>query len=228
MFENGSKRPPTFEWWHCWKQAEISAVFLQLAMVVWKWQKTDHQPFSGDFVGKRQKFRPFSNNHNQLFENGRKQTINNSVGTLLENGRNFGRFPTTGFRPFSNNPKCFGRFPTNRFRPFSNNFFRPFSTSPNQILPAWLKRMIKPWCVMKRGHLRSGGMTGKRDVCHPERVTPAHKAVLKVKAGRAVWKANFESLLLDQDVSDDLCFCLVISPRFILSKTTRLAARYHY
>ena len=135
MFENGSKRPPTFEWWHCWKQEEISAVFLQLAMVVWKWQKTDHQPFSGDFVGKRQKFRPFSNNHNQLFENGRKQTINNSVGTLLENGRNFGRFPTTGFRPFSNNPKCFGRFPTNRFRPFSNNFFRPFSTSPFEIRP---------------------------------------------------------------------------------------------
>ena len=130
MFENGSKRPPTFEWWHCWKQAEISAVFLQLAMVVWKWQKTDHQPFSGDFVGKRQKFLPFSNNHNQLFENGRKQTINNFVGTLLENGRNFGHFPTTGFRPFSNNPKCFGRFPTKRFRPFSYNFFRPFSTSP--------------------------------------------------------------------------------------------------
>ena len=102
-------------------------------MVVWKWQKTDHQPFSGDFVGKRQKFLPFSNNHNQLFENGRKQTINNFVGTLLENGRNFGRFPTTGFRPFSNNPKCFGRFPTKRFRPFSYNFFRPFSTSPSRL-----------------------------------------------------------------------------------------------
>ena len=125
-----AERPPTFEWWHWWKLAKISAVFLQLAMVVWKWQKTDHQPFSGDFVGKRQKFLPFSNNHNQLFENGRKQTINNFVGTLLENGRNFGRFPTTGFRPFSNNPKCFGRFPTKRFRPFSYNFFRPFSTSP--------------------------------------------------------------------------------------------------
>ena len=80
--------------------------------------------------GKQQKFLPFSNNHNQLFENSRKQTINNFVGTLLENGRNFGRFPTTGFRPFSNNPKCFGRFPTKRFRPFSYNFFRPFSTSP--------------------------------------------------------------------------------------------------
>ena len=48
----------------------------------------------------------------------------------MENGRNFGHFPTTGFRPFSNNPKCFGRFPTKRFRPFSYNFFRPFSTSP--------------------------------------------------------------------------------------------------
>ena len=93
-----------------------------------------HQHLSGGIVEKWQKFLPFSNNHNQLFENGRKQTINNFVGTLLENGRNFGRFPTTGFRPFSNNPKCFGRFPTKRFRPFSYNFFRPFSTSPLKIL----------------------------------------------------------------------------------------------
>ena len=111
-------------------------------MVVWKWQKTDHQPFSGDFVGKRQKFLPFSNNHNQLFENGRKQTINNFVRTLLENGRNFGRFPITGVRLFSNNPKCFGRFPTKRFRPFSYNFFRPFSTSP----PFWRHHsFFKQW-----------------------------------------------------------------------------------
>ena len=121
MFENGSKRPPTFEWWHCWKQAEISAVFLQLAMVVWKWQKTDHQPFSGDFVGKRQKFRPFSNNHNQLFENGRKQTINNSVGTLLEKTTKilavfqqlgFGHFPTTQNVSVVFQQTGFGRFPT--------------------------------------------------------------------------------------------------------------------
>ena len=80
-----------------------------------------HQHLSGGIVEKWQKFLPFSNNHNQLFENGRKQTINNFVGTLLENGRNFRRFPTTGFRPFSNNPKCFGRFPTKRFRPFSTS-----------------------------------------------------------------------------------------------------------
>ena len=45
--------------------------------------------------GKQQKFLPFSNNPNQLFENSRNQTISNSVGTLLENGRNFCRFPTT-------------------------------------------------------------------------------------------------------------------------------------
>ena len=41
------------------------------------------------------KIRPFSYNVLWLFENGRKQTINNLVVTLLENGRNFGRFPTT-------------------------------------------------------------------------------------------------------------------------------------
>ena len=94
-----------------------------------------HQHLRGGIVGKLQKFGPFSNNLLWLFENGRKQTINHLVGTLLENGRNFGRFPTTGFRPFSNNPKCFGRFPTKRFRPFSYNFFRPFSTSPYYHVP---------------------------------------------------------------------------------------------
>ena len=62
LFENGGNRPSTILWEFWWKTAEISAVFLQPQLVVWKRQKTNHQQFCGDFVGKRPKFRPFSNN----------------------------------------------------------------------------------------------------------------------------------------------------------------------
>ena len=88
----------------------------------------DHQQFSGDFVGKCQKFLLFSNNHNQLFENGKKQNINNFVGTLLENGRNFGRFPTTQNVSAIFQERGFGRFPTI----FSAVFHMP----PRSTIPA--------------------------------------------------------------------------------------------
>ena len=55
-------KPSAILWGLCWKMAEISAVFQQPQPVVWKRQKTNHQQFCGDFVGKRPKFRPFSNN----------------------------------------------------------------------------------------------------------------------------------------------------------------------
>ena len=55
-------KPSAILWGLCWKTAEISAVFQQPQPVVWKRQKTNHQQLCGDFVGKRPKFRPFSNN----------------------------------------------------------------------------------------------------------------------------------------------------------------------
>ena len=97
----------------CWKTAEISAVFQQclfskdLGTVSAVFQQ--FQPLFLWVVGKRPKFRPFSNKHSRLFENG----------------RNFGRFPTTPNVSAVFQQLCFGRFPTTVFGRFPTNF-RPF------------------------------------------------------------------------------------------------------
>ena len=108
----------------------VSAVFQQSTVFVGKRQKFRPlsnnvsslriwallRPFSNNFspyflwvVGKRPKFRPFSNKHSRLFENG----------------RNFGRFPTTPNVSAVFQQLCFGRFPTTGFGRFPTNF-RPF------------------------------------------------------------------------------------------------------
>ena len=93
----------------CLKMAEILAVFQQCFHLMGFGVVSAVFQQSTVFVGKRQKFRPFSNNVSSL-----------RIWAL--------------FRPFSYNPKCFGRFPTTVFRPFSNNGFRPFSNKFSAIL----------------------------------------------------------------------------------------------
>ena len=84
------------------------------------------------------------NGRNPLLENGRNAVVGKRPKHfgLLENGRKpvVGKWPK--FRPFSYNPKCFGRFPTTVFRPFSNNGFRPFSNKFSAILQLIKQRPI--------------------------------------------------------------------------------------
>ena len=105
-----------------------------------------HQHLSGGIVEKWQQFLPFSNNHNQLFENGRKQTINNFVRTLLENGRNFGRFPITGDRLFSNNQNVSAVFQQRGFGQFPTIFFGRFPHAHGNI------RVYKKCSLVKMNH----------------------------------------------------------------------------
>ena len=130
----------------CWKTAEISAIFQQclfskdLGIVLVIFQQ------STVFVGKRPKFRPFSNSFFSLrlwalflpFSNNyspyflgvvgkwpKFRPFSNKHSRLFENGRNFGRFPTIPNVSAVFQQLCFGRFPTTGFGRFPTNF-RPF------------------------------------------------------------------------------------------------------
>ena len=123
---------------NCLKTAEISALFQQCIhlMDFGVGLAVFHQ--SAVFVWKWLKFRPFSKNvsvwiicplfrlFQPLFFRGFRKTAKISA-IFLQHALIVWKQPK--FWPFSYNPECFGRFPTTVFRPFSNNGFRPFSNN---------------------------------------------------------------------------------------------------
>ena len=119
----------------CLKTAEISAFFHQCFHLMGFGVVSAVFQQSTVFVGKRQKFRLFSNNVPSLRIWALFRPFSNSFSPYFL--WVVGKRPK--FRPFSNNPKCFGRFPTTAFRPFSNNGLRPFSDKFSAILQLIVK-----------------------------------------------------------------------------------------